>query len=248
MANPIKIPALVSAILPCGPGVYVVSFTCERAVPRFRAGQFLHLTVDDFDPTMGFWPESRVFSIASRSGADGLSIVYSVKGVYTKKMEQYLAPGKRVWLKLPYGSFVIDTAIGDGQDAVLVAGGTGISPFVPFLQERNASGWREGPHVHLAYGVRNPRYIVFPEVLACAQAFGERFSLDLFVEENDAPMPFACSTARGGRLAATAIVERARKQLPSVYFLSGPPAMIEKLQTDLKANNITPGSIRIDEW
>jgi NAD(P)H-flavin reductase len=199
MANPIKIPAHVSEILPRGPGVYVVSFACERAVPRFRAGQFLHLSVDDFDPTTGFWPESRVFSIASRSGSDGVCIVYSVKGAYTKKMEQYLAPGKRVWLKLPYGSFVIDAAIGSGEDAVLIAGGTGISPFVPFLEERNASGWREDPHVHLAYGVRSPRHIVFPEMLARAQEFGERFSLDLFVEDDDAPMPFACRNPIGRR-------------------------------------------------
>ena len=34
------------------------------AVTPFKPGQFLHLALDAFEPG-GFWPESRVFSIAS---------------------------------------------------------------------------------------------------------------------------------------------------------------------------------------
>ena len=85
-------------------------------MPPFRPGQFLHLTVDDYDPA-GFWPESRVFSIASSPRErERIRICYSVKGRYTTKMEQALKVGGEVWIKLPYGDFVIDDTERRGAD------------------------------------------------------------------------------------------------------------------------------------
>ena len=133
MANPVRIKALVNSVVAHGEGVYSVTLAPEGRIPRFKPGQFLHLTVDAYDPVSGYWPESRAFSIASPVGSDTLLIVYSVKGVYTRKMEKSLEPGKEVWLKLPYGDFTIEKNIQPDQDIVLVAGGTGISPFVPYL-------------------------------------------------------------------------------------------------------------------
>jgi len=130
MANPIKLKATVDSIKAYGEGVYEVSMIPEGFVPRYKAGQFLHLAIDDYDPAGGFWPESRVFSIASSWGSSDIRIVYSVKGAYTKRIEETLRAGSVVWLKLPYGSFVIDGALQPGQSAVLVAGGTGVSPSV----------------------------------------------------------------------------------------------------------------------
>jgi len=140
MANPIKLKATVSSVQQFGEGVYEISMVPEGFVPRYKPGQFLHLTVDEYDPAGGFWPESRVFSIASASGSDDIRIVYSVKGKYTRRMEEGLKPGATVWLKLPYGDFVIEGVLKDGQGAVLVAGGTGVSPFLPFLEGQLKAG------------------------------------------------------------------------------------------------------------
>ena len=64
MATPQKLRCLINKITDHGGHVYTVDLAPERPVPRFKPGQFLHLTLDDYDPS-GFWPESRVFSIAS---------------------------------------------------------------------------------------------------------------------------------------------------------------------------------------
>ncbi|MBD3420529.1 MAG: hypothetical protein GF398_10465, partial [Chitinivibrionales bacterium] len=48
-------------------------------------------------------------------------------------MQQELEIGKDVWLKLPYGHFIIDSCVKPEQDVILIAGGTGISPFLSFL-------------------------------------------------------------------------------------------------------------------
>lgn len=64
MPTPQKIRCRVDRLTDYGDHVYTVDLVPERRVPVFKAGQFLHLTLDEYDPA-GFWPESRVFSIAS---------------------------------------------------------------------------------------------------------------------------------------------------------------------------------------
>ena len=95
MGNPLKMKCKVTHISKSGDGVYSIELGPEGRLPRFKPGQFLHLSVDDYDPAGGFWPESRVFSIASRYGSSALRIVYSVKGKYTRLMEERLREGVR---------------------------------------------------------------------------------------------------------------------------------------------------------
>src|SRR5215203_4942761 len=104
-----KLRCVVERIVDHGEQVYTLALRPERPVPRFRAGQFLHLALDAYDPT-GFWPESRVFSIASApAGRDLVRITYAVHGRFTARMEAELREGRQVWIKLPYGDFVIDS-------------------------------------------------------------------------------------------------------------------------------------------
>ena len=110
MPNPIKTKASVASVVPHGDGVYTVSLRPEGRTPRFKAGQFLHLTLDAYDSIGGFWPESRVFSIASGPAAEEVVIVYSVKGAHTRKLASCLRPGVPVWPKMPYGDFVIKSS------------------------------------------------------------------------------------------------------------------------------------------
>jgi len=73
MATPQKLRCRIQKITDHGDHVYTADLSPERPLPRFKPGQFLHLTLDDYDPS-GFWPESRVFSIASSL----LYLVYSL--------------------------------------------------------------------------------------------------------------------------------------------------------------------------
>ena len=77
----------VEQVVAHGERVYTLTLRPERQVPRFRAGQFLHLALDPYDPS-GFWPESRVFSIASSpEERQCLRLTYAVHGGYTARME-----------------------------------------------------------------------------------------------------------------------------------------------------------------
>ena len=125
-----KLECVVEQVIAHGEGVYSAVLRPERPLPRFRAGQFLHLAIDPYDPT-GFWPESRVFSIASApSDRECVRITYAVHGPFTTRMADTVVEGRNVWIKLPYGDFVID----DRDDVALFAGGTGITAFTAFLE------------------------------------------------------------------------------------------------------------------
>jgi NAD(P)H-flavin reductase len=62
MSNPIKVLASIESINQLGDIIFVRLKVPPRAT-RFKAGQFLHLTLDEFDPTEGYWPESRFFPL-----------------------------------------------------------------------------------------------------------------------------------------------------------------------------------------
>lgn len=247
MANSVRIMANVESIEKHGAGTYEVKFRPKGRVPRFKAGQFLHLSVDEYDPAGGFWPESRVFSIASRSGDELITIVYSVKGRYTKLMEERLFAGREVWLKLPFGDFTIESRVHEGADLVLVAGGTGISPFAPYL-EALAEGENAGRKVRLYYGLRSPDQLLFVDTLARCREKGV-LDLRIWLESGESSIGGLAGLEPGhGRLDADRLFEECLNMTAPDFFLSGPPAMIKSFKTVLLAKGLDDNKILMDEW
>jgi ferredoxin-NADP reductase len=224
-----KIPCLVRAVTDHGEHVYTVDLEPSMAVPRFKPGQFLHLALDPPEPG-GFWPESRVFSIASSPrDRDRLAITYAVKGAFTTRMERELTPGRSAWVKLPYGDFVVDST----RDAVLFAGGTGVTAFTAFLQSLQSD---RRPRVLLFYGARKPDLFVYgPLAGACAREV-RALSCSLVCEATD------------GRLQADAAWPAIASLRDPVFYLSGPPPMLDALTAQLRERGVAPELIRTDAW
>lgn len=239
VANPMRVRAAVRSVEAFGNGVYKVVFSAPSRYNKYLPGQFLHLTLEEFDPTNGYWPESRVFSIASEPRKDELAIVYSVKGEYTTRMAAELAVGREVWLKYPYGDFIIDEASSLQEPLVMIAGGTGVSPYIPFLLKPR----EQARPIHLFYGVRQPEHLLFREYLEALmnQAW---FHLHLFVEEGH----IAGLPSDSGRLAVRDIIQLVDNPSSGAYYLSGPPAMIKSFQAELPKQGVSPSKIYIDEW
>ena len=252
MSNPIKIKATISSIEQFGKDTYKLRFEPYGTVPKFKVGQFLHLAIDEYDPMGGFWPESRVFSIASAPGGENIEILYSVRGQYTARMQSELRVGSEVWLKLPYGTFVVDNFVHPGQDAVLIAGGTGISPFLPYL-EAWAPAARAGieslpNRISLYYGVRENKLLAALDILDRISD-NSSFCARVFVE-NEAPIYTDKSNVsfRRGKLAIKHIYEEAHALRDPVFFLSGPPAMIFSFKKELLDYGVVSENVVTDEW
>jgi ferredoxin-NADP reductase len=248
MANPIKIRAKVSNIKTHDTGIFTLTLSPEKKIPRFKPGQFLHLTVDEYDPAGGFWPESRVFSIASSPKSDTVEIIYSVKGSYTKRMCREISEGKIVWLKLPYGDFSIEAMVKPHQDIILVAGGTGISPYISYLQYAHESNEVLSKKIRLIYGVRKPEHILYPTLLASCCSTLHDFGLDLFIETGEYPGVLPGAKTFSSMITLSHLQELQKTFCDPVYFLSGPPAMIQTFKAGLLSVSINPYNIKIDEW
>ena len=224
-----KIPCVVRAVTDHGERVYTVELGPSAAVAHFKPGQFLHLALDVYEPG-GFWPESRVFSIASSPRErDRLAITYAVKGAFTTRMERELAPGRSVWVKLPYGEFVVDP----GTDAVLFAGGTGVTAFTAFLQSLRPD---QAARVLLFYGARKSNLFVYgPLAEACAHGVPS-LACKLVCEETD------------GRLEVGAAWPAITTLHDPVFYLSGPPPMLAAITAQLHGRGVPPAAIRTDAW
>ena len=247
MANPLKIPGIVESVKAHDQGVYTVTIISEKRVPRFRPGQFLHLTLDDYDPQGGFWPESRVFSIASAPSNEHVEVVYSVKGRYTTRMSKEIERGKRVWLKLPYGDFSLETSAAPGQGIVLVAGGTGISPYISYLRSAQTIGAANERRIHLIYGIRKLEHLLYPEILSGCCAAVKAFSMDLFVENGSGEVLQRVNQCKG-MITLDHVLVQGKMMAEPAYFLSGPPVMIQTFKNGLAAAGISANNIKIDEW
>ena len=232
-------------IIDHGQQVYTLELRPEHPVPRFLPGQFLHLALDAYDPC-DFWPESRAFSIASPpTERTVLRISYSVHGRFTARMERELHVGRCVWVKLPYGEFVVDGS----RPAVLLAGGTGITAFSAFL----AGLTPDHPHpVWLAYGARDRQRLIYRSLIEQQAHKVSRLRVYYFVEQDDDGGP---STPDGpeppvkvGRMSCTAVWPDVERPDEALFYLSGPPAMLKTLTAELRMLGVSPAAIRTDAW
>ncbi len=245
MATPRKIRCTVEKVDDHGRRVYTLLLKPDTKVPRFKAGQFTHLTLADYDPSFS-WPESRVFSIASSpQERDEVRITYSVKGAYTRRMEAELCEGSRVWLKLPYGDFVIKP----DDEVVLLGGGTGMAAFTAFLED--PASVEAVRHLHIAYGVERPDLLIYQEtVKKCIDGKLLTSFLYLFSEQDVQTIEVTGSNVliEAGRISLDVIWPRLRAPERAVFYLSGPPAMIASFREQLKARGVCAEHIRVDDW
>ena len=238
MSVPQKIQCKVVRIKDHGGHVYTLELKPERPAPQYLPGQFLHLAIDSYEPG-DFWPESRVFSIASTPAQrEQLSITYSVVGCFTTKMERGIQIGTEVWAKFPYGDFVIQSK----SDVVLIAGGTGITAFTAFLDGLAPD---QEQSVSLFYGARNHELLIFKPMVERKMKEVKTLSAWYFIEEGE---PDEKERVISGRLSVQSILPKVSNPLGTDFYLSGPPAMLKKISLDLNAQAIMPEHIKIDAW
>lgn len=219
----------VRSVTDHGERVYSVELLPSQPVPRFKPGQFLHLALDACEPG-GFWPESRVFSIASAPDErDHVTITYAVKGAFTTRMERELAPGTQVCVKLPYGDFVVDPR----RDAALFAGGTGVTAFTAFLGSLGAGG---APRVVLFYGARTSDLFVYGPKIKARERDVPSLDVRLVCEATD------------GRLSVARAWPAIQTLDDPTFYLSGPPQMLVALSQQLRGRGVPESDIRTDAW
>jgi NAD(P)H-flavin reductase len=209
-------------------GIYVLSFTSTEKKFKYLPGQFLHIALDEYDPSRQ-WPESRCFSMQTNQNDDVLKITYSVKGKFTSRMEQELSIGNQYWLKMPYGDLLQRNH--SKKDCVFIAGGTGVTPFLSLFTAPEFSDY-ENPVLYL--GVRSQDFHIYKGELETAEAKNSTFRPSVLNQEKDGMLNIEIIFKEHGN--------------GSIYFISGPPAMIQSFKKYLIENGVSPESVYTDDW
>jgi ferredoxin-NADP reductase len=241
MPTPVKLPAKVEQVIQHTDAVKSLLLRPSKKCPMFKPGQFLHLAMDPYDPSSN-WPESRVFSIASSpTRRETLKIIFAVKGAFTRRMFEEIHEGDEVWVKLPYGDFTFPD---DERTLILVAGGTGITPFLSYLEYATDRGLSN--RVALCLGIREPHHFVCGPLLRDCIIRLPHFMLKLYLEQGEGVDGFDV-TGRG-LIPLRELVREDPDASRNLYYLSGPPEMIAAFKETLLFDGIDEGSIRVDNW
>lgn len=233
---PQKLRCEVTDVVDHGERVYSVFLKPDLPAPRFLPGQFLHLALDPYNPG-DFWPESRVFSIASApSERNLLRITFAVKGQFTSRMESELRAGREVWLKLPYGEFTVTP----DSDVCLLAGGTGMTAFTSFIAGLPV----DYPHqVQLFYGARRAELLVYRSLVILSLQRCPNLHAMFFVEQLNSE-----TGCLPGRIDLDLVWKAFTDPLAVTYYLAGPPEMLSFFMQGFSQRGVAANRIIIDAW
>ena len=244
MAQSVRFQATVEQLIRHTPDVATLHLKASRRLPRFKPGQFVHLTADEFDPA-SFWPESRVFSVANAvADRRTVQLTISRQGKYTGRIIEELQVGDMVWAKGPYGEFVLDGSHGY-ERAVLIAGGTGITPFGALMDAALTSGKLPVDEAALYYGAQSEDLLLYRRLADQCANNVPGFQVRYYSENKPTSGE---QGVKHGRLDVANILAEQPDASRTAFFLSGPKAMIDAFQTYLQRQGIAPEQILIDAW
>jgi propane monooxygenase reductase subunit len=243
MPQPVRFPALVAEVVRHNSDVATYRLHSERRLPAFQPGQFVHLAIDAYDPA-SHWPDSRVFSVANAvADRQTLELTISRQGAYTTRILDGLKPGDRVWAKGPYGEFTIGAARGVDR-AVLIAGGTGITPYCAFMETALVQGSLPLDEVVLHYGARRTDLLIYRDLVERCVATLPGFRAQMHVEHATGEDP----TLRLGRLDPRVIVTDLGEFARTAFYISGPKPMIDAFMRGLGEQGVPGEKLNIDAW
>jgi ferredoxin-NADP reductase len=211
-------------------------FRCRRTdgpLPPFRPGQYVNLFVD-VDGVL----TSRPYSIASAPGDSLLELAVRDKpgGFVAPYLLHEVQVGDALESTGPAGHFYHEPLI-DGDDLVLLAGGSGITPFMSMIQD----GVRreQPPRMHLLYGSRVPEDVMYGGALAELAAEHPHFTYTLVISE-----PPAGYDGPTGFLDAALIRKQVGDVRGKTFYICGPTVMYDFCLGALEELGAEPHRVR----
>lgn len=203
----------------------------EGAELTFLPGQYVHIDVPGT-------AEHRSYSFSSKPGASRTTFL--IRNVPGGLMSGYLTDrckaGERLTLTGPMGSFYLREIT---RPVLMLAGGTGLAPFLSMLEQLAEKGC-EAP-VHLIYGVNQDDHLVKVDAL---EAFKERlptFTYATVVVDEGSAHP------RKGYVTHHMDAEVLHDGDVDVY-LCGPPPMVDAVLKHFDAQGIAPQSFHYEKF
>jgi ferredoxin-NADP reductase len=208
---------------------------------RFVAGNAANVTLVD-PPETDRKGATRTFSIVSAPSESTVTFATRMRDSAFKRVLKTAPAGTRARLAEPGGEFTLDPT--DPRPAVLLAGGIGITPFVSM--SRHAANERLGRPLWLFYSNRRPEDAPFLDELMALERRNPNYRCVATMTD----MEKSARPWRGERgFVDQAMLQRHLGDLSTaVYYIAGPPAMVEAMQQMLGAAGVPTEAVHTDEF
>jgi ferredoxin-NADP reductase len=207
----------------------------------YRAGQFVDITLLD-PPETDAEGDMRGFSISSAPREDVITITTRLRDTAFKRVLQTMPLGTLVKMEGPFGDLRLH---GAARPAVLLAGGIGITPFRSILVETIGGGGL--PYqVVLFHANRRPEDAAFADDFRTLARKDPQLA---FVPTMTA-MPGSEDAWDGerGHIDAAMLRRHLDGLVDPIYYIAGPPGMVQALRAMLIASGVDEDDVRIEEF
>ncbi|HSG22386.1 MAG TPA: FAD-dependent oxidoreductase [Azonexus sp.] len=182
------------------------------------------------------------FSIASAPFESHLTVATRMRDSAFKRALKSLAIGSPIRFEGPSGSLTLHN--NRARTAVLIAGGIGITPFISIL--RQAAHDQLPQALILLYSNRRPEDTAFLDELQGLEEKYKHFRLVATMTQMDKS---SRSWQGPTGLIDAALVKQINGELAApIYYLAGPPAMVEAMRQTLNLAGIDDDDIRSEEF
>lgn len=203
--------------------------------PPFQSGQYINIFVD-----AGGVRTSRPYSIASSPTQIGhyeITVRKVEDGFVSDYLLNELKPGDKISSSSPSGNFHYNPLF-HGNQLALIAGGSGITPFMSMIRELSDKNLKR--RLHLFYGCRVEDDVIYRTELDRIASAHKNFTWDLIVSE-----PTSSYRGHAGFINADFIKERLGG-LDWTFFICGPPAMYQFCVPELEKLQIPARKIKVE--
>ena len=207
----------------------------------FKPGQAVDVILVD-PPAADTQSTRHTFSLVSAPFQGELAVATRMRDSAFKRALKSLPIGSLARLEGPFGSLVLHNK--RARPAVFIAGGIGITPFMSIL--RQAAYDQLQQRLLLIYSNRRPEDAAFLGELQQLERSNENFRLVATMTEMN-----KSSRRWGGEtgLINEHLLRRVRSEVETpIYYLAGPPAMVEALRQTLNRADIDDDDVRSEEF
>jgi len=207
----------------------------------FEAGQFMEVTL----PSQGDAPSQSLthpFSIASAPSEPRLMITTRMRNSDFKRLLGSLPPGAEVTLAGPFGDLTLHED--PSRPAVFLTGGIGVTPFRSIVL---SAEHRKLPHqILMFYSNRRPEDAAFLEELRASERKNPHFRLIPTITQPGVSRQHW--NGEQGHVDAAMIERYSTDAATAIYYIAGPPRMVQGLSAVLSGAGIERERVRTEEF
>ncbi len=219
-----------------------MAFHFERPAGfEFTAGQFLNVTLLD-PPETDDEGDDRTFTIASAPCEPDLMVATRMRDTAFKRVLKTAPAGTPVEIVGPSGKMVLHGEA--ARPAVFLAGGIGITPFRSIIVQATRD---RAPHrLFLFYSNRRPEDAAFLEELQALERGNPNYRfIGTMTDMAKSQRPWRGET---GYINQDMLARHLGNLNGPIYYIVGPPALVDAMRQMLTAAGAPGGDIRIEKF